>query len=250
MSGAEEGKEEPEPEDLEINGIAHVLLTAGLLLCPLRRSGWLSPRGQLCSGSRASRQGLMTERKHVYLVSIQPGRVLWRIVDEVDRTPRAMLPRSVFDATAFEDAAGGERIEVVRIPSIDENGAAPFATLLHFWTHALRDWLDTHGQADQLVGVGGYAMCEHVDEPTLRAEFAKLGAKLRPAVPALALQGTFVEAYRMMDGTCRASFVVATESEWQSVTWGHGFESNLVLPTLSRPRLRGAGIGWQLQREA
>ena len=181
-------------------------------------------------------------------MSIQPGRVLWRIVDEVDRSPRVTLPRIVFDATTFSGAPRGERIEVVRIAARAVDGAAPFATLLHFWTHALRGWLDTQGQADQLVGAAGYAMCEHVGETTLRAEFARLAARLHPASPALALDGEFVEAYRMIDGSCRVSFVGATETEWQSVTWGHGFESDVVLPTHSRPGLRRAGTGWPLHR--
>lgn len=180
-------------------------------------------------------------------MSIQPGRVLWRIVDEVDRSPRVTLPRIVFDATAFAEGSRGERIEVVRIAARAANGAAPFATLLHFWTHALRGWLDTQGQADQLVGAAGYAMCEHVGEATLRAELTRLAARLHTESPALALEGEFVEAYRMIDGSCRVSFVGATDTEWQSVTWGHGLESDVVLPTQSSPGLRGAGIGWQLR---
>lgn len=176
-------------------------------------------------------------------MSIQPGRVLWRIVDEVDHTPRRSFVRTVFESAAFSDGADSERMEIARIAS--RAGAPPFPTLLHFWTHALRGWLDALGQADQLVGAAGYAMCEHMDEAETRREFERLASRLRSESPAPSLLGNFTEAYRMIDGSCRASFVVATDVEWLSLTWAHGFEADAVLLTSSNAARR-----WQLRPEA
>ncbi|MEE3332113.1 MAG: hypothetical protein VX246_14705 [Myxococcota bacterium] len=176
-------------------------------------------------------------------MSIQPGRVLWRIVDEVDRTPRRSFGRTLFGSAAFSQSANSERMEIARIASGGD--APPFPTLLHFWTHALRGWLDALGQSDQLVGVAGYAMCEHMDEAETGREFERLTRRLRPESPALSLFGNFAEAYRMIDGRCRASFVVATDVEWLSLTWAHGFAADTVLLTASN-----AARHWQSHPEA
>jgi len=176
-------------------------------------------------------------------MSIQPGRVLWRIVDEVDRTPRSSFVRTLFGNAAFSDSANSERMEIARIAS--GGGVPPFPTLLHFWTHALRAWLDAIGQSDQLVGVAGYAMCEHMDEAETTREFERLASRLRPESAAFSLSGDFAEAYRMIDGCCRASFVVSTDVEWLSLTWAHGFDADTVLLTSSN-----AARCWQLHSEA
>ena len=176
-------------------------------------------------------------------MSIQPGRVLGRIVEEVDRTPRRSFVRTLFGSAAFSDGANSDRMEIARIDV--GRGAPPFPTLLHFWTHALRGWLDELGQSDQLVGVAGYAMCEQMDEAETGREFERLTSRLRSESPALSLFGEFSEAYRMIDGSCRASFVVATDVEWVSVVWAHGFEADTVLLTSVNTAKR-----WPLRSEA
>lgn len=149
-------------------------------------------------------------------MSIQPNRVVWRIVDEVARTPdrpvRIECRRSRSDGSTESVATGRS-----------ESGAASarFATLFHFWTHALRSFLELHGQADQLEGVAGYAMCERLDAEAFARERERYRALLDDG-DALEIPERVREAYRMIDGPCRASVVLASEREWWALFRWHG----------------------------
>jgi hypothetical protein len=160
-------------------------------------------------------------------VSIQTGRVVARIVSQVKSEPRAELP--VFSSSALSaGAAGGELLEVVRLPIRLQSGDPRFATLFHFWTHALRGFLDRRGEGDQLSGVASYAMCETLAGDCFGATLAEhleraAGAGDRERAP----RGSAVsEAYRMVDGSCRRSAVAATREEWIAWFWAHGWSPN------------------------
>jgi len=153
-------------------------------------------------------------------VSIQPNRVVARIVDEVARSPRPTLP-----FVAWPSGAGyaDEQIGTLSLPAV--SSATSFATLFHFWTHGLRAFLELHRMGDQLAGAAGYAMCEQLSPAALDLEIAALAQRL-PSPPAgarpFALAGKPVEAYRMIDGPCRHSLVAATESHWWASFRCHG----------------------------
>ena len=144
-------------------------------------------------------------------MSIQPNRVVWRIVDEVARAPRPRL--------AFEQVANrSERVVLVRHRPAGRD--AGLATLFHFWAHALRAFLELHDQADQLEGTAGYAMCERLGPRELEIELAQLYAPLEPAMqPALP---DARDAYKMMDGPCRRSLVLEGTSERCALFGHHG----------------------------
>jgi hypothetical protein len=150
-------------------------------------------------------------------VSIQPGRVVWRIVDEVARGPRLCLELERWPARAGHPH---ERVEVVRSAARMPEGGPPCPTLFHFWTHALQAVLELHGQGDQLEGVAGYAMCERLEPPALEAELVRY--RQLASSQALPLAGRPQDAYRMMDGPCRGSLVVETDLEWCALFRSHG----------------------------
>ena len=152
-------------------------------------------------------------------MSIQPNRVVWRIVDEVARAPRPDL--------AFEETShGSERVVVVRHRT--PAGDAPPATLFHFWAHALRAFLELHDQADQLEGAAGYAMCEQLGPRELASELARLYAPLGSAAPPALPEAR--DAYKMMDGPCRRSIVLEGSDERCAFFAHHGPRAPLMPP--------------------
>lgn len=155
-------------------------------------------------------------------MSIQPNRVVWRIVDEVARTPER--PVCVVCRRSRDDRA----TEAVATACCASGPAGErFATLFHFWTHALRSFLELHGQADQLEGVAGYAMCEQIAAEALAHELEHYREPLA-AGEALEVAGRVREAYRMIDGPCRTSIVIASERQWWALFRWHG--ARLPLP--------------------
>jgi len=157
-------------------------------------------------------------------VSIQPGRVLWRIANEVRRTPELRLPAESQAWTTCVTAT--ERVDLVRVGVAETHG---FASLLHFWAHALRTVLAGQGQGNQLEGVVGYAMCESIDRRGLDAAWQGRTAGMQvQGLPASVPSDALREAYRMVDGECRASCVAASETEWLAFFWAHGAAMHLV----------------------
>lgn len=155
-------------------------------------------------------------------MSIQPNRVVWRIVDEVARTPER--PVRIVCRRSRSDRA----TEAVATACCESDAAsARFATLFHFWTHALRSFLELHGHADQLEGAAGYAMCEQLGSEELARELERYREPLAGG-EVIEVAGRVREAYRMIDGPCRASIVIASERQWWALFRWHG--ARLPLP--------------------
>lgn len=151
-------------------------------------------------------------------MSIQPNRVVWRIVDEVLRGPRSPLAVERWPSVP---EFGDQQVQAVRCAARSAAGGRPFATLFHFWTHALMAFLELHGQGDQLEGAAGYAMCQRLAVGAIERELEGYRSGLE-SPRAISPSGRPLDAYRMMDGPCRRSLVVETDVEWLALFRSHG----------------------------
>ena len=151
-------------------------------------------------------------------MSIQPNRVINRIIEQVDRSDWPSLTSSVLTSES-----GGESIRFYRVPQHER-----YATSLHFWVHALREELAATGQRHHLVG----AACHAMGKGQSRSEWlSELEAFI--AVGGLNAVGLFelhefedesrpVEIYRMFESVCRRSSVASDGRTLMAHFWGHG----------------------------
>ena len=91
--------------------------------------------------------------------------------------------------------------------------AAPFATSLHFWGHALRAFLEAHGRSELFEALAANCLCEAVAG-------AEVGAALAVAAPhaeaPLRLGGgdLWRAGYRMIDQGVMVSWVAESDREF------------------------------------
>jgi hypothetical protein len=151
-------------------------------------------------------------------VSIQPVRVLWRIVDDVARSPG--MPFAV-EQLAGASAGEEQYVDVLRLAADAWPAEAAPATLFHFWAHALRAFLERCGQGDQLEGAAGQAMCERLAPEAFEREIERYRRVLaRPS--SLVIGGRVLDAYRMMNGACRRSIAIETDAGPVALFFSHG----------------------------
>lgn len=151
-------------------------------------------------------------------MSIQPNRVVARIIHQVDRSDWPALDSTV---VAAEGRDGWLR--VFRAPAHPR-----YATPIHFWVHALRDELSATGRRVDLIGAAGHALCrkEPVEDwvEAMRRDVpaTPLGARVADDVASQVGGATRVEAYRMLESACRRSSVVGGDGFFVADFWGHG----------------------------
>jgi hypothetical protein len=151
-------------------------------------------------------------------MSIQPNRVIHRIVAQVDESDWPSLPCRVLSSPS-----GGEMIRLYETTARER-----YATPLHFWVHALRDELAATERRDDLIGAAGHAMClaqplgEWLDE--IGSFSPQAGAKgvsrLREGV--MEDRSVNVRVYRMLASECRRSSVFDDQDAFVAHFWGHG----------------------------
>lgn len=149
-------------------------------------------------------------------MSIQPNRVLDRIVEQVDRSG---WPRLAARTIAPGEGGGLLRLYLHR--------AEPrYATPVHFWVHALREDLAARAQRGTLVGAAGHALCRPQSLADWRHEVAAVMAGTEDdALLDCAggwSAGSEVQAWRMLESDCRRSSVVAGGGWLVAHFWGHG----------------------------
>ena len=144
-------------------------------------------------------------------MSIQPNRVIARIVEQVDRSD---WPPLVSRLHPVEDEAGWIRLYAVR-------DAARYATSLHFWVHALREDLAALGRREDLVAAASAALGQRQSPEDWRAE---LGGVSRPCVAPDAR----ASIHRMLESVCRRSSVAVI----------HGW-------LIAHFRVHGGGASWR-----
>ncbi|MEM9175381.1 MAG: hypothetical protein AAGC67_09105 [Myxococcota bacterium] len=149
-------------------------------------------------------------------MSIQPNRVIAKIIHQVDQADWPPLRSEVY----AHDADDGW-LRVYRAPADPR-----YATAIHFWVHALRDELAAVGRRVDLVGAAGHALCRArpvgvwLESLEANADFRARGqgAVLREALDA----ATGAELHWMLLSECRRSSVLDLRDGFVADFWGHG----------------------------
>ena len=155
-------------------------------------------------------------------MSIQPNRVIQRIIEQVDQSDWPALEGQLVCAPST-----GEFLRLYRSPHHER-----YATPLHFWVHALREELQATGHRQDLVGVACHALGRKQSLADWLDELAGLRAPAgQNAVDVLGLSawagaGPSIEVYRMLDSDCRRSSVATDGASMMSHFWGHGSTSS------------------------
>lgn len=148
-------------------------------------------------------------------MSIQPNRVVARIIAQVDQSDWPPLAARV---VAFDGGQGSLR--VYRAP------AHPcYATPIHFWVHALREDLVATERRVDLVGAAGHALCRRRPLSEWRAELDKgtdEAARAHLGLDGIGDWPAGTEVYRMLESECRRSSVVDHRDGFVADFWGHG----------------------------
>lgn len=149
-------------------------------------------------------------------MSIQPNRVIAKIIHQVDQADWPPLRSEV-----FAEEGRGAWVRIYRAPA-DRR----YATAIHFWVHALRDELSATGRREDLVGAAGHALCRRrAADDWLRAleengrfRRAKACTEIREAVAG----AEDAELHWMLESECRRSSVLDLRTGFVADFWGHG----------------------------
>jgi hypothetical protein len=142
-------------------------------------------------------------------MSIQPNRVLARIIEQVER--------SDWPALEFELRSSPDGREWMRC--FDEPMHPRYATPFHFWVHALRDDLAARSRGEDLMGVAGYALCQNQSLADWRA---KVGTSTFLGV----VSESDATIYEMQASECRRSSVALIGDRLLAHFWEHGFRES------------------------
>jgi len=149
-------------------------------------------------------------------VSIQPNRVIAKIIHQVDQADWPPLRSEV-----FAESDRGEWVRIYRAPA-----ETRYATAIHFWAHALRDELSATGRRDDLIGAAGHALCRRrgVDdwlgalEENDRFHESKTAVEIRASLA----DAEDAELHWMLESGCRRSSVLDLRTGFVADFWGHG----------------------------
>jgi hypothetical protein len=138
-------------------------------------------------------------------MSIQPNRVLARIIEQVEKSD---WPALESDLRSSPD--GREWMRCFNEPSHSR-----YATPFHFWVHALRDDLAARSRVDDLLGVAGYALCRNQSFAEWRVE---VGSDTFLGISA----ESDATIYEMQASECRRSSVALIGDRLLAHFWEHG----------------------------
>ena len=149
-------------------------------------------------------------------MSIQPNRVIAKIIHQVDQADWPPLRSEVF-AEEGRDAW----LRIYRAPAHPR-----YPTAIHFWVHALRDELAATGRRVDLVGAAGHALCrarsieewlETLDEnECFRASPTR--AEIRDAID----ETGKAELHWMLESDTRRSSVLDLRTGFVADFWARG----------------------------
>jgi hypothetical protein len=138
-------------------------------------------------------------------MSIQPNRVLARIIEQVENSD---WPTLEFDLQWSPDGTEWMRC-------FDEPVHPRYATPFHFWVHVLREDLVARSRAEDLLGVAGYALCRNLSYAEWRSEVGPI------AFPGVAPTSD-ATIYEMQASGCRRSSVALIGDRLLAHFWEHG----------------------------
>ena len=151
-------------------------------------------------------------------MSIQPHRVIHRIIEQVDRSDWPRLTPALSGA-----AAGGGRLRLYRAPI-----SPHYATPIHFWVHALREDLRATGHHEDLVATAAHAICRERPVDGWLDELTGIESVAGPAVidalerSAGSVTDSSAQVHRMLQSPCRRSSVWASSRGFAADFWSHG----------------------------
>jgi hypothetical protein len=151
-------------------------------------------------------------------MSIQPHRVIHRIIEQVDRCDWPRLAPALSGA-----AVGGGQLRLYRAPVSQH-----YATPIHFWVHALREDLRATGHDGDLVATAAHAICRERPVGEWLDELAGVESVTGPsAVEGLGpgagpLTDQTAQVHRMLQSSCRRSSVWASSRGFAADFWSHG----------------------------
>lgn len=150
-------------------------------------------------------------------MSIQPNRVIARIIEQVDHSGWPRLTSAVYPAAS----AGDPWVRLYRSPALPR-----YATALHFWVHALRDELSATGRRRDLVGAAGHALCRSRSAENWLAGLEE-NVAYRDTGAGEALRREIagrqdVQLHRMLESECRESSVLDLRNEFIADFRVHG----------------------------
>lgn len=163
-------------------------------------------------------------------MSIQPNRVIHRIIEQVDRSDWPTIRGHLVASAAMTEA--GETLRLYRVARHPR-----YATPLHFWVHALREELRATGRREDLVATACHAEGRKLSAAAWLEELRALGVaevdvtkagEARSGVGDLARLADGVvpaaptEIYRMLESPCLRSSVATTGDVLMAYFWTHG----------------------------
>lgn len=149
-------------------------------------------------------------------MSIQPNRVIARIIEQVDRSD---WPPLVSRVHPLSD--GDEWLRLYQEPAHPR-----YATALHFWVHALREELRATGRRMDLVGAAGHALCRARGVADWAAELDRNASwalsEDRTELANRIASARDLQLHHMLDSSCRQSSVLDLRSVFVADFRGHG----------------------------
>ena len=156
-------------------------------------------------------------------MSIQPNRIINRIVEQVDGSDWPPLRSRV-----YSNESQGEVLRIYRVPH-----EVRYATPLHFWLHALREELMATSHRSDFVGIAAHAMGHYRSFAAWAASDLEQDMKTVPSfgadqldrfglAPVAPDQPDDRSAYVMLASECRRSSVVRGDDWWVATFWSHG----------------------------
>ena len=151
-------------------------------------------------------------------MSLQPNRVINRIVEQVDQSDWPRLRSEVYVA-----GSAGETLRIYRA-----GAETRYATPLHFWAHTLRDELSATGRRADFLGAAGHALCRGRSVEEWHDELTELWKQpgltyAEDYAPSVLLERKRTpEVYLMLESECRRSSVLATGDGFMADFWSHG----------------------------
>ena len=151
-------------------------------------------------------------------MSIQPNRVIAKIIHQVDQADWPSLCSEV-----FAESDGSEWVRIYRAPA-----DARYATAIHFWVHALREDLRATGHHEDLVATAAHAICRERPVDGWLDELTGIESVAGPAViealerSAGSVTDSSAQVHRMLQSPCRRSSVWASSRGFAADFWSHG----------------------------
>jgi len=154
-------------------------------------------------------------------MSIQPNRVIQRIIDQVDRSDWPPLTSAVFGSA--------EALEILRFYRVPKHGR--YATPLHFWVHALREELQATDHREDLANAACHALGQEQPFSDWLGELDGFTSEDGRDLSEVLDLGEFGQSgiapnppriYRMLGSGCRRSSVVDAGDSLMAHFWGHG----------------------------